>query len=154
MCVRGPNSSQKKQQAQEMLSLPYPLVWSCFQKDLCHPRLYLFEVALVSCAGQMSGQYSTQHLTGQPSQANRKACWAWAPQDAGSSSASLYSGLWVLLWASACRKGPWGLCSCAQQLFHLCFPRFCGQLSLPAASGGWPHRTPAPVPDSLPLKTS
>lgn len=133
------------------MPLAYPLLPSCFQENLWYPCLTSLRRLRLAVATQMIWQHGTQHLTGQQSQANRKACWAWTPQDAGSSSASLYSSLWVLLWASACRKGPWGPCSCAQLLFHLPFLGLCGQLSLQLLVAGLTGPLP-PVPDSLPLK--
>lgn len=111
-----PCSSQNQEETSpgNLVLLPYPIVWSCFQKNLGYPCLTSSRGLRLPVPGQM---ISTRHLTGHRSQANRKACWAWTPQDAGSSSTSLYSSLWVLLWASTCRKGPWGPCSCAQPSF-------------------------------------
>lgn len=145
-----PCRSQNKEETRpgNLVLLPYPIVPSCFQKSLWYPCLTSSRGLQSAVAGQM---ISTQHLTGQGSQANRKACWAWTPQDAGSSSASLYSSLWVLLRASTCRKGPWGPCSCAQLLFHPPFLGPRGQLSLQLLMAGLTGPLP-PVPDSFPLK--
>lgn len=138
---------RKEQSPGNWVPLPCPILQPCFQKNLWYPCLTSLRGLQLAVAGQMI----LQHLIGQRSQTDRKACWAWTPQDAGSGSLRTFVLPPVGLALGQClQEGPLGASQLCSAPFIL--PSLDCTASFPPASGGWPHRTPAPVPDSLPLK--